>query len=69
MERPIIPAYLPYNHSHLPEAVRQIDEAAKLLTLELRKANRRSRRAEMIYEARELIGETGRILGALVDLL
>jgi hypothetical protein len=69
MQRPIIPTVLPNGYSCLPEAARQIDAASRLLTIELQGADRRSRRAELIYEARLLLGETGRILGALVELL
>jgi hypothetical protein len=67
MERPLIPTVWPVNYSpsRLPEVVRQIDEASRLLTLELRAADRRSRRAEMLYEARHLAGELGQIVAVL----
>ena len=83
--KPLIPTVLPLGYAHqpeeahphllevarsrLPEVVRQIDEVSRLLTLELQAADRRSRRAEMIYEARHCAGEVGRIIAVLIELL
>jgi hypothetical protein len=50
------------------DVAHQIDEASRLLTLEIQDTDRRSRRLEMLAEARHLTGELGQIVAVLIEL-
>jgi len=69
MERPLIPTVWPSGYSRLLDVAHQIDEASRLLTLEIQDTDRRSRRREMLAEARHLTGELGQIVAVLIELL
>jgi len=51
------------------DVAHQIDEASRLLTLEIQDTDRRSRRIELLYEARHCAGEVGPIIASLIEPL